>query len=187
MRINELRPCDKMHIDEYGKGIELICQKVCDFYGVTLDQIKIHNKKAWMGVPRRVIATLCRDMFGHDCTFHLIGHYLDRDHASVITMVNKLRSELSEKTLLGRPMYPDLIKEYNHLRSDIVFELHRLDNGFDPNQPKRRNYTAHCALTKELYYELAECSKANGLTISSFLRTCVIEGVKKHKNGVPIF
>lgn len=185
MKIITLRPCDKLHIKVYGEGIELICKHVCDFYGVTIEQLRVKNKSEFNRIPRMFISGLCRDMFGRGCTNAVIGYYINRDHATVMSAVNRLQRELHERTALGRPMYPDLIREYNNLRAKIVFSLGKIYPDFNPND--RGEYrSTHCAMPKGLYDQVAKCAKDHGITISEFIKACAIKGIKNYENGISV-
>jgi chromosomal replication initiator protein len=72
--------------------VERIVFSVAKYYGLTVDTIKSKNKSATVAVARQVAAYLIREKT--NLPFKKIGSILERDHATIISSIEKVKLNL---------------------------------------------------------------------------------------------
>ena len=77
----------------YKNDIQRIQRVVCDYYKISLEQMKWKNRNNEVNFPRQVAIYLCRELTTE--SFPKIGSYFGgRNHSTIISADKKIRKEL---------------------------------------------------------------------------------------------
>ena len=90
----------------YKNDVQRIQRAVCDYYKISIDQMKGKNKNNSINFPRQIAIYLCRELTTE--SFPKIGSYFGgRNHSTIISADKKIRKEL-EKNQNLREVIKDL-------------------------------------------------------------------------------
>ena len=90
----------------YKNDVQRIQRVVCDYYKISIEQMKGKNKNNSINFPRQVAIYLCRELTTE--SFPKIGSYFGgRNHSTIISADKKIRKEL-EKNQSLREVIKDL-------------------------------------------------------------------------------
>ena len=77
----------------YKNDVQRIQRVVCDYYKISIDQMKGKNRNNEVNFPRQIAIYLCRELTTE--SFPKIGSYFGgRNHSTIISADKKIRSEL---------------------------------------------------------------------------------------------
>lgn len=103
--------------------LQEVLKSVCEYYDVTAEQVISRNRKQDFIRPRHMYYHLAYSLTGR--SFFQVGHFVERDHASVLYGHNKIRvqselykdihQELDDLKNIIRPSFPLEITEVNLL------------------------------------------------------------------------
>src|SRR5690625_152411 len=75
--------------------IDIIISNVCQYYGITVDEIKSHNRHRKFSIPRQVSMYLLNTML-HNTTRQEIGNqFNNRDHSTVTHDIREDNNQIS--------------------------------------------------------------------------------------------
>ena len=78
----------------YKNDVQRIQRVVCDYYKISIDQMKSKNKNNSINFPRQIAIYLCRELTTE--SFPKIGSYFGgRNHSTIISADKKIRKELT--------------------------------------------------------------------------------------------
>ena len=78
----------------YKNDVQRIQRVVCDYYKISIDQMKSKNKNNSINFPRQIAIYLCRELTTE--SFPKIGSYFGgRNHSTIISADKKIRRELN--------------------------------------------------------------------------------------------
>ena len=78
----------------YKNDVQRIQRVVCDYYKISIDQMKSKNKNNSINFPRQIAIYLCRELTTE--SFPKIGSYFGgRNHSTIISADKKIRKELN--------------------------------------------------------------------------------------------
>ena len=90
----------------YKNDVQRIQRAVCDYYKISIDQMKGKNKNNSINFPRQIAIYLCRELTTE--SFPKVGSYFGgRNHSTIISADKKIRKEL-EKNQNLREVIKDL-------------------------------------------------------------------------------
>ena len=93
----------------YKNDIQRIQRVVCDYYKISIDQMKGKNRNNDVNFPRQVAIYLCRELTTE--SFPKIGSYFGgRNHSTIISADKKIRKELTKNENL-RQVIKDLKRD----------------------------------------------------------------------------
>lgn len=107
----------------HWNDVRVIQRVVCHRYGMTIDELLRDTRLQVYVVPRFIAQYLSRDMLGHGWC-HL-GHRFNRDHASVLHGVRKLKSKMFDDQSLReevdelRRQCADQLRQHRELRNQF--------------------------------------------------------------------
>jgi chromosomal replication initiator protein len=82
-------------VSVYKNDIQRIQRVVCDYYKISIEQMKGKNRNNSVNFPRQVAIYLCRELT--DESFPKIGSYFGgRNHSTIISADKKIRQELQK-------------------------------------------------------------------------------------------
>lgn len=77
----------------YKNDVQRIQRAVCDYYKISIDQMKGKNRNNEVNFPRQIAIYLCRELTNE--SFPKIGSYFGgRNHSTIISADNRIRKEL---------------------------------------------------------------------------------------------
>lgn len=92
----------------YKNDVQRIQRVVCDYYKISLEQMKGKNRNNSVNFPRQIAIYLCRELTNE--SFPKIGSYFGgRNHSTIISADNRIRKELTNNSDL-REVIKDLKK-----------------------------------------------------------------------------
>lgn len=196
MKLTKLSQINRMHLRIYGERIRLIHQMVCDFYGITLADSCRHDRHNPFAKSRQFTHSLCRELLGQGCPLFIIGYVTGTpdepySHCAVLHSINRVNTYLYTKTPLDRYEYLDIKNEHQSIRGHVVYALSQLE---------KYGEVTHEAERKKVHISLGERStvmefgnqslqrmdrhcKDTGITRSFFIRTAILDKLKKEYNG----
>ena len=78
----------------YKNDIQRIQRAVCDYYKISIEQMKGKNRNNSVNFPRQIAIFLCRELTTE--SFPKIGSYFGgRNHSTIISADKKIRKELN--------------------------------------------------------------------------------------------
>lgn len=78
----------------YKNDVQRIQRVVCDYYKISIEQMKGKNRNNSVNFPRQIAIYLCRELTNE--SFPKIGSYFGgRNHSTIISADNKIRKELN--------------------------------------------------------------------------------------------
>ena len=78
----------------YKNDVQRIQRVVCDYYKISIDQMKSKNKNNSINFPRQIAIYLCRELTTE--SFPKIGSYFGgRNHSTIISADKTVRKELT--------------------------------------------------------------------------------------------
>ncbi len=90
----------------YKNDVQRIQRVVCDYYKISIDQMKGKNRNNSVNFPRQIAIYLCRELTSE--SFPKIGSYFGgRNHSTIISADNRIRKELETNESL-REVIKDL-------------------------------------------------------------------------------
>ncbi len=90
----------------YKNDVQRIQRVVCDYYKISIEQMKGKNRNNSVNFPRQIAIYLCRELTTE--SFPKIGSYFGgRNHSTIISADNKIRKELNTNANL-REVIKDL-------------------------------------------------------------------------------
>lgn len=187
MKLTNLSQRDRLHLRVYGDRINLIHQIACDFYGISLRECQ-HGKGGVLSTrARQNTHYLCRELLGQGCPLVIIGLVTGRegkpyDHASVLYSINRMNIYLFTKTPLDRYQYLDIRNEYHAIRDRVVYALEGVAL---PDEKKSKR--VEIEFEGRLIQRADRHCKDVGVTRSAFIRSAVMEKLKKESNGLPLY
>ena len=93
----------------YKNDVQRIQRVVCDYYKISIDQMKGKNRNNSVNFPRQIAIYLCRELTSE--SFPKIGSYFGgRNHSTIISADKKIRKELSTNENL-REVIKDLKRD----------------------------------------------------------------------------
>ena len=93
----------------YQNDVQRIQRVVCDYYKISIDQMKGKNRNNDVNFPRQVAIYLCRELTTE--SFPKIGSYFGgRNHSTIISADKKIRQELNKNENL-RQVIKDLKRD----------------------------------------------------------------------------
>ena len=93
----------------YKNDVQRIQRVVCDYYKISIDQMKGKNRNNSVNFPRQIAIYLCRELTTE--SFPKIGSYFGgRNHSTIISADKKIRKELNTNQNL-REVIKDLKRE----------------------------------------------------------------------------
>ena len=93
----------------YKNDVQRIQRVVCDYYKISIDQMKGKNRNNEVNFPRQIAIYLCRELTTE--SFPKIGSYFGgRNHSTIISADKKIRQELNKNENL-RQVIKDLKRD----------------------------------------------------------------------------
>lgn len=93
----------------YKNDVQRIQRVVCDYYKISIDQMKGKNRNNEVNFPRQIAIYLCRELTTE--SFPKIGSYFGgRNHSTIISADKKIRQELNKNESL-RQVIKDLKRD----------------------------------------------------------------------------
>lgn len=93
----------------YKNDVQRIQRVVCDYYKISIEQMKGKNRNNEVNFPRQIAIYLCRELTTE--SFPKIGSYFGgRNHSTIISADKKIRSELTKNENL-RQVIKDLKRD----------------------------------------------------------------------------
>ena len=93
----------------YKNDVQRIQRVVCDYYKISIDQMKGKNRNNEVNFPRQIAIYLCRELTTE--SFPKIGSYFGgRNHSTIISADKKIRKELNKNENL-RQVIKDLKRD----------------------------------------------------------------------------
>lgn len=79
---------------------EKILSIVCDYYNLSMDEIRSSKKKKEILLARQISIYLCRTLIP-DLSFKQLGKIMNKDHTSILYSINKVQTKLNTKDGAG--------------------------------------------------------------------------------------
>lgn len=103
---------------EYDRIIEKVASVICDYYQVTLDELKIKCREHEIVNPRQLIIYICFKDFR--VTKKYLGKYFNQDHATAIHSIKKIQNIIDTESIAR--------EKFTELRMKIKDELPSQNN-----------------------------------------------------------
>ena len=185
MKTINLSPVDKMHLDVFKDKILAVAQCACQYYGITVSQMKSRNRHTGIIKARQIAQHICRNEL-KGCPLSIIGYVTGvpgrpYDHSTVRNSCNKTNTKLELKTPLGRYIHADFRNEYQVVRGNAIYKLSKMEPHDLSHEGK-----VNSRLGRKLYYKLNKHCESSGITKSMFIRNAVINELNRIQNGIQV-
>ncbi len=78
--------------------IEQVAERVCMYFGITMDQIKSDDRHDTVRIPRQIVMYICDSILVPTYDTQKIGNFFYKDHATVINARKKVQNYIDTDT-----------------------------------------------------------------------------------------